>query len=38
MAIAMMRGSPSDGITGTSRTAHTIVAMLNIAGEIDGTK
>ena len=33
MAIAMMRGSPSEGITGTSRIAHAIVETLNIAGE-----
>ena len=31
-------GSPSDGMTGTSRNAHTIVATLNIAGDSAGTK
>ena len=38
MAIAMMPGSPNDGMTGTRTSAQTIVATLNIAGESAGTK
>ncbi len=38
MAIAMIRGNPSEGISGTSSTAHPIVATLNMAGESAGTK
>ncbi len=37
-AIAVMGGSPSRGITGTSSSAERIVAMLNIAGASAGTK
>ena len=38
MAIAMMRGWPMGGISGTSTIAHTIVATLNIAGDSAGRK
>ena len=38
MAMAMMRGSPRAGITGTSTNAQAIVATLNIAGASAGTK
>jgi hypothetical protein len=38
IAIAVIGGTPNRGITGTSSTAQTIVAMLNIAGASAGTK
>ena len=38
IAIAMIRGSPTAGMTGTRRTAQAIVATLNIAGDSAGTK
>ena len=37
-AIAMIGGSPSRGISGTSANAPTIVATLNIAGDSAGRK
>ena len=38
IAIAMIGGKPRASITGTSATAHRIVATLNIAGDSDGMK
>ena len=38
MAMPAIGGRPIDGISGTSRNAHRIVATLNIAGESAGRK
>ena len=38
IAIAMICGKPRASITGTSVTAHRIVATLNMAGDSDGMK
>ena len=38
MAIAVIPGQPNADINGTSRNAHAIATMLNVAGESAGTK